>query len=53
MRREYPICTNCIKETSDSGVTFAASRWCDNRTVLTSYPRQVQKEQLIRAALEN
>jgi len=28
-RREYAICTNCIMDTSDSGITFGPQGWCD------------------------
>jgi N-acetyl sugar amidotransferase len=27
--RPYQICTNCIMDTSDSGITFDARGWCD------------------------
>jgi N-acetyl sugar amidotransferase len=28
-KREYQICTNCIMDTSDSGITFDERGWCD------------------------
>ena len=29
IRRAYAICTNCIMDTTDSGITFDARGWCD------------------------
>src|SRR6266571_1199413 len=27
--RDYQICSNCIMDTTDSGITFDARGWCD------------------------
>jgi N-acetyl sugar amidotransferase len=56
-RREYAICSNCIMDTSDSGITFDARGWCDycnnyHRNILPSWHPDEVGERLITPVID-
>jgi len=56
-RRPYAVCTNCIMDTSDSGITFDAQGWCDYcnnyyRNIVPSWHPNDSGEKVIAPVIE-